>query len=103
MYVNENDHIWEASFWQGEIPLLLVYTIESPWYYIRQLSGDNEIFCPVVFSSVPDHVAAVPGDVTPYVVTAAVEEVPVTGRRCTRRKNATRSSVLIGWREIGTL
>ena len=24
-YVNENDHIWEASFWQGELRLLLVY------------------------------------------------------------------------------
>ena len=33
MYVNENDHTWEASFWQGEIPLLLVIdTPWSPWY-----------------------------------------------------------------------
>ena len=28
-YVNENDHIWEASFWQGEFPLLL--NIDTPW------------------------------------------------------------------------
>ena len=32
MYVNENEYIWEASFWQGEIPLLLV--IDSHWSYL---------------------------------------------------------------------